>query len=94
MTSAIATAAIPSMDTSPVVAVHPLMVVGFVGATASFGWFIAMTLQQAAIVKAVAQVEMLFSFATSVLVFKEKMTAAEALGCVLVVLGVLTLLLA
>ena len=26
--------------------------VGFVGATASFGWFIAMTLQQVAVVKA------------------------------------------
>ncbi|AMM85084.1 EamA family transporter [Martelella sp. AD-3] len=73
---------------------RPALAVGFVGATASFGWFIAMTLQQAAIVKAVAQVEMLFSFATSVLVFKERMTGAEALGCALVVLGVLTLLLA
>ncbi|PRX04318.1 EamA family transporter [Martelella mediterranea] len=73
---------------------RPALAVGFVGATASFGWFVAMTLQQAAIVKAVAQVEMLFSFATSVLVFKEKMTGAEAIGCTLVVLGVLTLLLA
>lgn len=37
----------------------PSLAVGFVGATASFGWFTAMTLQQAAVVKALAQVEML-----------------------------------
>ncbi|AJY47340.1 DMT family transporter [Martelella endophytica] len=73
---------------------RPALVVGFVGATASFGWFTAMTLQQASIVKAVGQVEMLFTFATAVLVFKERMTGAEVIGCVLVVCGVLTLLLA
>lgn len=68
--------------------------VGFVGATASFGWFIAMTLQQVAVVKAVAQVEMLFTFASSVLVFKEKINSLEIAGCVLIVAGVLLLLVA
>ena len=68
--------------------------VGFVGATASFSWFIAMTLQQASIVKAVAQVEMLFTIATSVLFFREKITRVELLGCGLVVCGVLVLLFA
>ena len=72
----------------------PALAVGFVGATASFGWFTAMTLQQASIVKAVAQVEMLFSFATSALIFKERMTGVEIVGCVLVVCGVLVLLFA
>ncbi|TPW30144.1 DMT family transporter [Martelella alba] len=71
----------------------PALAVGFVGATASFGWFSAMTMQQAAIVKAVAQVEMLFTFATSVFIFKEKITRAELLGCLLIVSGVLALLL-
>lgn len=70
------------------------VLVGFVGATASFGWFIAMTLQQVAVVKAVAQVEMLFTFASSVLVFKEKINRLEIAGCVLIVAGVLLLLIA
>ena len=73
---------------------RPALVVGFVGATASFGWFIAMTLQQASIVKAVAQVEMLFTIATSVLFFREKITRVELMGCGLVVCGVLVLLFA
>ncbi len=67
--------------------------VGFVGATASFGWFTAMTQQQAAVVKALAQVEMLFTFASAVLVFKEKINRLEIAGCVLIVLGVLLLVL-
>ncbi|MFN3635110.1 MAG: EamA family transporter [Rhizobium rhizophilum] len=67
--------------------------VGFVGATASFGWFIAMTLQQVAVVKALAQVEMLFTFASSVLIFKERINRLEIAGCVLIVFGVLLLVL-
>jgi drug/metabolite transporter (DMT)-like permease len=67
--------------------------VGFVGATASFGWFTAMTLQQAAVVKALAQVEMLFAFASAVLFFKEKINRLEIAGCVLIVFGVLLLVL-
>lgn len=73
---------------------RPALAVGFVGATASFGWFMAMTLQQASIVKAVAQVEMLFTIATSVLFFREKITRVELMGCGLVVCGVLVLLFA
>jgi drug/metabolite transporter (DMT)-like permease len=67
--------------------------VGFVGATASFGWFIAMTLQQVAVVKALAQVEMLFTFASSVLFFKERINRLEVAGCGLIVFGVLLLVL-
>lgn len=71
----------------------PSLATGFFGATASFGWFIAMTLQQAAMVKAVAQVEMLFTFATSVFVFKEKINRLELIGCGMIVCGVLLLML-
>ncbi|TYR29664.1 DMT family transporter [Mesorhizobium microcysteis] len=67
---------------------------GFVGATASFGWFMAMTLQQAAVVKALAQVEMLFTFAASVFFFKEKINRIETAGCLLIVAGILILLVA
>ena len=73
---------------------RPALVVGFVGATASFGWFMAMTLQQAAVVKALAQVEMLFTFASTVFVFKESINRLEIAGCLLIVLGVLLLLVA
>src|SRR5690606_15720980 len=66
---------------------------GFVGATASFGWFMAMTLQQAAIVKALAQIEMLFTFAASVFFFKEKINRIETAGCALIVAGILVLVL-
>ena len=67
--------------------------VGFVGATASFGWFTAMTLQQVAVVKALAQVEMLFTFASSVIFFNESINRLEIAGCVLIVFGVLLLVL-
>ena len=67
--------------------------VGFVGATASFGWFMAMTLQTAAAVKALAQVEMIFTFASSVLVFREHVNKVEIFGCIFIVAGILVLLL-
>ena len=72
---------------------RPSLFVGFVGALGSFGWFAAMTLQQAAVVKALAQVEMIFTFASSVFYFKEKITPLEVAGCVLIVVGILTLIL-
>lgn len=73
---------------------RPALLVGFVGASASFGWFTAMTLQQAAYVKALAQVEMLFTFASAVFVFKERINRTEVAGCALIVVGVVALVLA
>jgi drug/metabolite transporter (DMT)-like permease len=67
--------------------------VGFVGATASFGWFMAMTLQSAAIVKALAQIEMIFAFASSALFFREHVNRLEIAGCALIVAGILLLML-
>ena len=71
----------------------PALAVGFVGASASFGWFTAMTLEKAAVVKAVAQVEMLFTFASTVFIFREKINRLEVTGCVAIVTGILVLLL-
>ena len=65
---------------------------GFVGASASLGWFAAMTLQQAAVVKSLAQIEMLFTFAATVFFFKERINRLEVAGCVLIVGGILVLL--
>jgi len=69
-------------------------VVGMIGATASLGWFMAMTLQTAAVVKAVAQVEMIFTFASSVLIFREHINRLEIFGCILIVAGIVFLLIA
>lgn len=71
----------------------PSLFVGFVGATASFGWFMAMTLQQAAIVKALAQVEMLFTLVSSVWFFRERINRTEIAGCLLITAGILVLVL-
>lgn len=71
----------------------PALAVGFVGASASFGWFTAMTLEKAAVVKAVAQIEMLFTFASTVFIFKERMNRLEVAGCLAIVAGILLLLL-
>ena len=69
------------------------LMVGLVGATASFGWFSAMTLQQAAVVKALAQIEILFTFASSVLFFKEHINRLEVIGCLLIAAGIVVLVL-
>ena len=70
----------------------PSLFTGFVGASASFGWFMAMTLQQAAVVKSLAQIEMIFTFAASVFFFREKINRLEIAGCALIVAGILVLL--
>lgn len=66
--------------------------VGLAGGLASLGWFSAMTLQNAAYVKAVGQVELLFTFAVSVLIFKERSSGREITGILLVSGGILLLL--
>ena len=69
----------------------PSLIVGLSGACASFGWFMAMTLQQAAVVKSLAQIEMLFTFASSVFFFGEKINRLEIVGCLLIVGGIVAL---
>lgn len=59
----------------------------------SFGWFVAFTLQNAAYVKALGQVELLFTFLTSYLVFHERSSGREILGVLLLLLSILTLIL-
>ena len=71
---------------------RPALLVGFAGATASFGWFTAFTLQQPALVKVVAQIEMLFTFASSIFFFKETVNTTEVAGCVLITAGIVLLL--
>jgi drug/metabolite transporter (DMT)-like permease len=68
------------------------LLVGCVGASASFLWFAAMTLQQAAIVKALAQIEMIFTYAATIFIFRESVNAREIIGCFLIIAGIMALL--
>ncbi|MGF1626600.1 MAG: EamA family transporter [Alphaproteobacteria bacterium] len=67
--------------------------VGLIGMLGSAGWFTAMTLQQAAYVRALGQIELVFTFAASILFFRERTMPAELVGIALVVAGILFLLL-
>jgi drug/metabolite transporter (DMT)-like permease len=67
--------------------------VGLCGMLASAGWFTAMTLQNAAYVRALGQVELIFTFVAAQLFFRERATLCEVAGIVLVVAGILILLL-
>jgi drug/metabolite transporter (DMT)-like permease len=71
---------------------RPALIVGLSGASASFGWFMAMTLQQAAVVKSLAQIEMLFTMASSVFFFRERINRLEIAGCLLIVAGIVALI--
>jgi len=71
----------------------PAVLAGLFGATASFGWFVAMTLQHAAVVKALGQVEMLFTFAAAIFFFKERINRREIAGCLLITVGIVVLVL-
>ncbi len=68
--------------------------VGVTGMIGSVGWFTAMTIQNAAYVRALGQIELVFTFIAAHLFFREKTTAMEFSGIVLVVAGILILLLA
>ncbi len=62
--------------------------VGLIGMLASAGWFTAMTLESAAVVRAVGQVELIFTVAASVWFFGERLRGREIAGMVLVVMGI------
>ena len=69
------------------------LVVGLSGVLASIAWFTAFTLQNAAYVRALGQIELLFTFFISVVVFREKTTRIEIFGILLVAAAILLLLL-
>ena len=67
--------------------------VGFAGMLASVGWFTAMTIQNAAYVRALGQIELIFTFGASYFVFNERSNRMELIGIMLVTCGILLLLL-
>ncbi len=67
--------------------------VGLSSMLGSAGWFTAITLQNAAYVRALGQVELLFTFAAAYLFFHERVSRMELLGISLISAGILLLIL-
>ena len=63
--------------------------IGLTSALGSIGWYSAFALQNASYVRAVGQIEAVFTLAISWLYFREKVTALELVGIVVTVAGVL-----
>ncbi|WP_170399453.1 EamA family transporter [Ruegeria arenilitoris] len=70
------------------------MFVGLTSLCGSFCWFFAFTLQNAAYVKALGQVELLLSLFASLLFFRETITRREIAGMTLLGVSILALVLA
>jgi len=68
------------------------LAVGVAGVLGSIAWFTAFTLENAALVRAVGQIELVFTFAFSTLIFREKSTKLEMAGILLVIAGILLIL--
>lgn len=66
--------------------------VGVTSMCGSFGWFLAFALQNAAYVKAVGQVELVFTFLASYFIFKERSTRKEIAGILLIVISIFVLI--
>ncbi|MCP8896385.1 DMT family transporter [Shinella daejeonensis] len=66
--------------------------VGVSGVLGSACWFTAMSLQQVAYVRALGQIELVFTFTASYFLFRERVSPAELAGCLLIVGGIFGLL--
>ncbi len=67
--------------------------VGIAGLVGSICWFTAFTLENAAYVRAVGQIELVFTFAASVFFFGEQVRRSEVLGILLIVAAILMIVL-
>ncbi|KEJ89237.1 EamA family transporter [Sulfitobacter donghicola] len=68
--------------------------IGLTSMGGSLCWFIAFSLQNAAYVKALGQVELILSVLASTLFFREKISKREALGMAVLIASILLLILA
>ena len=68
------------------------VLVGMTSMLGSAGWFTAMTIERAAYVKAVGQIEFVFTLLASVYIFHERSSKLELAGMTMVVGGILVLL--
>ena len=68
------------------------LAVGVAGVLGSIAWFSAFTLENAALVRAVGQIELVFTFIASAVFFREKSTKMEIAGILMVIAGILLIL--
>jgi len=83
----------PGQVTATVRAWRVSLPAGISGWAASVCWFTAMTIQNAAYVRAVGQIELVFTFAASWFLFKERSKPAEVVGVLLICAGIVVLVL-
>ncbi|WP_417588042.1 EamA family transporter [Pararhodobacter oceanensis] len=67
--------------------------VALTGVMGSAGWFIAFSLQNAAYVRSVGQIELIFSILVSVLVFRERPSLIEVIGMGLLAASIVAIIL-
>ena len=67
--------------------------VGLAGMIASTGWFTAMTIEKAALVRALGQIELLFTLLFTIFLFRERISGIELTGSAFIVFGLLVLVL-
>lgn len=68
------------------------MLMGCIGFVTSMLWFVAYSVQNAAYVNAVGQVEIVFSMLATHLIFKEKVKWIELLGIMLITVSIMTII--
>jgi drug/metabolite transporter (DMT)-like permease len=73
---------------------RPSLSVGVAGVIASIAWFSAFTLQNAAYVRALGQIELVFTIIVTAIFFREKIKNSEFIGIFFIIFGILILLLA
>ncbi len=71
---------------------RPAAAVGLAGAAASVGWVTAMTLQNAAYVRTLGQVELIFAMGSSLFFFRERLRAGELAGIAAILAGLVLLI--
>ncbi len=69
------------------------VMIGIVSVLGSAGWFTAMTLQNAALVRALGQIELVFSFLTARFIMKQSARPTEVLGIAALIVGLLLIIL-
>jgi drug/metabolite transporter (DMT)-like permease len=73
---------------------RPSLFAGFMGAAASAGWFTAFAIEPAAHVRTLGLIELVFSYAISLRLFRERFTPLERAGMALLVAGLVLVTLA
>ncbi|KAA3632281.1 MAG: hypothetical protein DWQ08_03745 [Proteobacteria bacterium] len=67
--------------------------VGLSGVLASIGWFTAFTIQNAGLVRALGQIELVFTYVATVTVFRERVSRLESAGILCIGAGIVLIVL-